>query len=409
MKPILLFVLALFLLTLPGKSQISLIGAIPSQNFDGVEIATWDVMDSSSVITYPTDLVGYYMASSVFDAYHGNYYITGITEDNSGGLLSFNTKTLEQDFSGYTNFSNITEIDMATGKIYSLSADSMEYFSVNEYDIETGLDSLLGVVYEPGTNGIVVDAIAFNSNDGILYYIGYDNVPNTILYSIPVRNEVFSYSETVIIPNDPINSYFSLNYDNLNDKLFALNMAFDSTGNFSGTSLVEINTLTGEVIPRSPLSEFYGFVAGSSAFDQNTGSYLVSAIDTNNIQKMIVFDTYTNTYVNGFSPPGVSEIVCDNTVFATETYITTAIKERQTNPISFYPNPADTKLTVTIDRGSVKDLKLGIYDITGKQVIQQSFRNVNQVTLDVSSLIPGMYILKSETEEGSKTSKLVIR
>jgi hypothetical protein len=408
MKTTILFILATFLFTLPGKSQIKLIGAIPDQNLAGVNIITWDVMDSSSLISYPTDLVAYYMASSVFDAYNGNYYITGVTGDSSG-LLSFNTKTLEQNFAGYSNFSNITEIDMATGKIYSLSADSADYFSVNEYDIETGLDSLLGVVYEPGTNGIVVDAIAFNSNDGILYYIGYDNVPNTILYSVPVRNEEFSYSETVINPNDPIGSYFSLNYDNVNDKLFALGMAYDSTGNFSGTSLVEINTFTGEVTQRSPLSEFYGFVAGSSAFDQNTGSYLVSAIDTNNIQKMIIFDTYTNTYVNGFSPPGVSEIVCDNTVFATETYITTAIKERQTNPVRFYPNPAETRLTVAVDRGSAQDINLCIYDITGKQVIQQKFPDENQVTLDVSSLQPGIYMLKAETKEWARTSKLIIK
>jgi hypothetical protein len=408
MKKALLFIIPILFISLSARPQISLIGAVPDFDGGGINIATWDVIDSSSVTTYPTDLMGYYMASSVFDAYNGNYYITGIIENNSG-LLSFNTKTLEQNFTGFTNFSNITEIDMATGKIYSLTADSMDYFSVNEYDIQTGLDSLLGVVYEPGTNGIVVDAIAFNSNDGILYYIGYDNVPNTILYSIPVRNEEFSYSKTVIVSDDPIGAYFGLNYDNVNDKLFALNMAYDSTGNFSGTSLVEIKTLTGEVIQRSPLQEFYGFVAGSSAFDQNTGSYLVSAIDTNNIQKMIVFDTYTNTYVNGFSPAGVSEIACDNTVFATETYITTAIKERQTDRISFFPNPADTKLTVTIDRENSGDVQISVYDITGKLVLQQHLRNVNQVILDVSSLQPGLYMLKTETKEWARTSKLIIK
>jgi hypothetical protein len=408
MKKALLLIITILFISLSAKPQISLIGAAPDFDGGGINIATWDVMDSSSVTIYPTDLQGYYMSSSVFDAYNGNYYITGIIDDNSG-LLSFNTKTLEQNFTGFTNFSNITEIDMATGKIYSLTADSMDYFSVNEYDIQTGLDSLLGVVYEPGTNGIIVDAIAFNSNEGILYYIGYDSVPNTILYSIPVRDEEFSYSETVIIPNNSMGSYFSLNYDNVNDKLFALNMAYDSTGNFSGTSLVEINTLTGEVIQRSPLQEFYGFVAGSSAFDQNTGSYLVSAIDTNNIQKMIVFDTYTNTYINGYSPAGVSEIVCDNTVFATETYITTSVEEKQMNRISFYPNPADTKLTVTVDRGSAGEIMFSIFDITGKQVLQQSFRNVNQVTLDVSSLQPGLYMLKAETKEWPRTSKLIIK
>ena len=59
---------------------------------------------------------------------NSNYYLTGITS-NSSGLLSFNTVTNEATLSPFNTFSNITEIDMSTGKIYNLTSDSIGYIS----------------------------------------------------------------------------------------------------------------------------------------------------------------------------------------------------------------------------------------------------------------------------------------
>jgi len=387
-------------------SQISLIGARTNQ-VSGIDIITWDALDSSFVNEYSTDLTGYYLASSVFDAYNGNYYLAAFT-DQEAGLFSFNVKTLKQDIAPFFNYSNITEFDMSTGKIYNLTVDSLEYFSVNEYNIEQGTDSLLGVVYEPGTNGIIVDAIAFNSNDGILYYMGYDSSANTILYSIPVRNEEFTYTKTIIVANDSLSNYFSLNYDNVNDKLFALNNVFNPMGNITGTNLVEIDVFTGEVILRGLLSEFIGFVMGTSAFDQNSGSYLVSAIDTNYNEKLIIFNTNTNTYSYGYSPGGVSEIACDNTAFATATYITTSVSENiASSSYQLYPNPAGEYFQVFSEDLHDEMLNIQLYDITGKKVLEKKITSPESGMIGIGWLDTGIYIVKINSDRGSQTIKLI--
>jgi len=255
-----------------------------------------------------------------------------------------------------------------------------------------------------------VDAIAFNSNDGILYYLGYDSLASLILYSVPVRDELFSYTKTTILPGDAISSFWSLNYDNVNGIIYALNPVYDMMGNYVTTNLSAIDPVTGEVTVRSELNEFMGFVMGSAAFDQNTGSYLVIAIDTNYAGKMMVFDTYTNTYITGWAPDGVSEIVCDNTAFATVNYITTSLKEQEEKPlVSFYPNPATTRVTVASQAKSQEELTISIFDITGKKLISHSMPESGKMELDVSHLVQGLYFLQTRTTAGSDSFRLVIR
>ena len=63
---------------------------------------------------------------------------------------------------------------------------------MNEFDINTGTDSVLGVISEPGILGIIADATGFDSNNGILYYVGYDgNSLPIACISIPVRESCF--------------------------------------------------------------------------------------------------------------------------------------------------------------------------------------------------------------------------
>lgn len=245
--------LSVILLSVFGtQAQISLIGSAASQNPDVISIVKWQALDSASLTTYPTVLEAYLFGSSVFDSWNGNYYLTGISADTSG-LLSFNSGTNTQTISGYTSFSNITEIDMSTGKIYNLTSDAVGYINVNEYDIRTGTDSLLGVISEPGVLGIVADATGFDSNNGILYYVGYDNSPFYSLYAISVRSDEFSFTKTTITGVAPANNFSGLNYDNINNTLYALNAQFDSTWSYTGSYVVEIDKTTGNVILRARL------------------------------------------------------------------------------------------------------------------------------------------------------------
>lgn len=400
--------LFIFLFAFSGlNAQINLIGSSASQNPDVISVVKWQALESTSVTSYPTAFEAYLFGSSVFDAWNGNYFLTGISNDTAG-ILSFNSTTNTQTISSYTAFSNITEIDMSTGKIYNMTSDSVGYFSINEYDIATGTDSLLGVIIEPGIPGIIADATGFDSNNGILYYIGADNSPAACLYSIPVRDAVFSYKKTILTTVAPFNNFSSVNYDNINNTIFALNSQFDTLGNFTGNSVIEIDNKTGLLIPRGELQEFPYYVAGSSSFDQNTSSLLLVGIDTNFMARMIVFNTIDNTYEAGFVPGNVSEIVCDNSAFARNTYSTTSVQEAESIGVKLYPNPASDQIILTNLPASATEIQITIRNSTGQLVLNQNYKSLQQLALNVSALKPGNYLLQIKTNASVETKKLVI-
>lgn len=405
MKNFILLCFSFILSVAGGQAQINLVGAGINNSTGNIDIIKWQVFDSASVTAYPTILRGYLLGSSVFDAYNSNYYLTGITS-NSGGLLSFNTFTNEAGLSPYNTFSNITEIDMSTGKIYNLTSDSVGYFSVNEYDITTGTDSVLGVISEPGIQGIIVDATGFDSNNGILYYIGFDAVNSSCLYSIPVRDPLFSWSKTTLLTTAPGNNFSSVNYDNLNNILYASNAEYDSANNYLGNSVVEIDHVTGEVVSRGLLAGYPYYLAGSSSFDQNTGNFLLVGFDTDFNQRMIVFDTYTNTYETGFVPGSVSEIVCDNFAFAQSAYGTTSVDEQDKPDVSVFPNPATGKFTLQLS-GFEENLIVKIYNITGKECFSRQIRNI-ETEISTESLPKGIYFVTVQNKKALQTRKLII-
>jgi len=402
-----LFIILLVFLGINTQAQINLIGVKANQGTGSIDVVKWQALNPASVSSYPSLLEAYYMGSSGFDAYNSTYYISGIGAQASG-LFAFNTLTNTQSLADYTAFSNISEIDMSTGKIYTLETNAAGYIKVNEYDISTGTDNLLGTIYEPGIMGLIADAIGFDSNNGILYYVGVDGTSSLCLYGIPVREEVFSYSKTPVITSTPGN-ISSVNYDNVNNTLFALNNEYNASGIYTGSKVVEINKITGDVITRGELTGFDAFLAGSSSFDQNSGSLLLVGFNENLAGSMIIFNTLDNTYQTGFVPGNVSEIVCDNYSFAKNAYTTTSVNESRKSVVKIYPNPASTKITITNNAELFKEINVTIFNIDGKKILTDNFRNIETVELDISRFMPGIYMVKTETPEGIETTKVSIR
>jgi hypothetical protein len=398
-----------FLITISfaGKAQINLVGAATNQTSGMIDIVKWQALDSSSVQSFPTMLDGYYMSSSVFDAYNSNYYLTGIT-DTASGLFSFNTSTNSQSLSPYTSYSNIAEIDMSTGKIYNLRADSADYIIVNEYDIKTGTDSLLGIIYEPGIIGIVVDATGFDSNNGILYYVGPDGSSELSLFGIHVRDDVFSYTKMPLTATAPGNNITSVNYDNVNDLLFAMNATFDSTWNYTGNEVVEIDIESGLIITRGELEGYPYYLAGSSSFDQSSGSLLLVGFDTNFVERMIVFNTNDNTFVTGFIPGNVSEIICDNALFALNNYIITSVSEAEDQEFSMFPNPATDRVSISVREGFSGDILVSVFSMDGRLLMQRKFQAAENVELSLGHLTAGAYLVKIFSGKKAETTKLII-
>jgi hypothetical protein len=403
MKTFKLLVFIFLLSSSGGQAQINLVGASTYSATGYVEILKWQVFDSSSATAHPTILQGYYMGSSVFDAYNGTYYLTGLTS-TSAGLLSFNTITNEATLSPYSTFSNITEIDMSTGKLYSLSSDSIGYINVNEVDINTGTISSLGVINEPGVYGINTDATSFNSDDGILYYVGMGGFNSICLYAIDVRNPVFSYTKTTLLTTNA--NIFGVNYDNANDKIYACSIEYDPANTYNYIKIVEIDKITGEVIAKGVLAGIPSYVVGSSSFDQNSGSLLLVGIDTNNVMKMIVFDTYTNAYQTGYVPGSVSEIVCDNHAFAQNRYGIVSVNEKKKPDVSIYPNPATNKFTLNV-KGFESNSVVKIYNLNGVECFSGQIYSP-QTEISIEFLPKGFYFVTMQNQMGHQTRKLII-
>lgn len=76
------------------------------------------------------------------------------------------------------------------------------------------------------------------------------------------------------------------------------------------------------------------------------------------------------------------------------------------NEINFkiYPNPTKEKMVIKADQ---KIKTITIYDILGKMIVYRPY-NQNEITMDVSFLINGIYFVKLETAFGNTITKKVI-
>ena len=390
-------------LTATAQSQIKLIGVSYNNTTSTIDLVRWNAFDPLSVTTTPTMLDAYLYASSGFDPFNSSYYIAGVS-GQSTGLYSYDTDTEESNLNTGSLYTNIAEFDMSNSKMYNLIMETEEYISIYEYDIVSNEDILIGTIYEPGVIGLIADAIGFDSNNGIIYYVGYTIDSELALYAIPVREESFSFTKTILNTPNLINGITSLNFDNVNEKLFATNDTYDEIGLFTGKTIVEIDVNNGDVNTLVELTDFPYFVGGSSQFDQNTGTFLLVGINAIGEVEMIAFNTYTNTYVSGYVP-GVSEIVCDNTLFARSTYAVAGIENELSFNFNIYPNPVSDVLN--IEYTSKGPVQVQIFSSVGELVYDNNITS-GRVNLDLSSLSSGLYTINLIGDNQSASRTIVV-
>lgn len=405
MKSKILIIALLISVYSTSNAQIRLVGAVPNQSSGQIDILKWQALEPASVETIPSLLQAYLMSSSLFNSYYSTYYLSGYGASTSG-LLSFNTVTNEQSIQPFTNYSNISEIDMSTGIIYTLDAQPAGHISVYSFNPENGMENLVGMIEEPGIFGLTVDAIGFDSDNGIIYYAGYDGQQVLSLFSIPVRDSVFSWTKTPLSSNAETFYITSLNYDNENNKLFVLDREMNQGGTVADSYISEVNTFTGQVTQRGLLEGFDGYVMGSSSFDQYTGNYIIVAIQNSSLApQMVLFNTYDNTMVTGFVPDGVSEIVCDNYAYAKSAYGTTGIGKNETSSVTISPNPAGSYTKISNIAGFTK---LTVFDLAGNPVLNSDVDKQTEIRLDLSKIPSGTYFVRFWNNTETAVKKLVI-
>lgn len=86
-----------------------------------------------------------------------------------------------------------------------------------------------------------------------------------------------------------------------------------------------------------------------------------------------------------------------------------AQENKQSNGIieslSFYPNPVSNG-RVTITSKSSLEKEITIFDVLGKKVLQTT---LNTKELNISTLSPGVYIIKIKEGEATATRKLIVK
>lgn len=78
----------------------------------------------------------------------------------------------------------------------------------------------------------------------------------------------------------------------------------------------------------------------------------------------------------------------------------------QIEGLNFYPNPVSNG-KIFITSKSTLDKEITIFDVLGKKVMQTVLNSSRE--LNVSSLSPGVYIIKIREEDATATRKLIVK
>ena len=79
------------------------------------------------------------------------------------------------------------------------------------------------------------------------------------------------------------------------------------------------------------------------------------------------------------------------------------------NTFNIYPNPANNIITIKGSRNPPDELILTIFNFRGEKLVCNKYKNQNQVTVDVSFLKKGVYLVKIQTRSEFECKKLVIQ
>lgn len=75
---------------------------------------------------------------------------------------------------------------------------------------------------------------------------------------------------------------------------------------------------------------------------------------------------------------------------------------------SLYPNPAMDKIFISNTKSGSDNLKIEVYDISGKKVMDRTIRNINNSELNISELRKGYYLFKIQDKNYSEVKKIII-
>ena len=87
----------------------------------------------------------------------------------------------------------------------------------------------------------------------------------------------------------------------------------------------------------------------------------------------------------------------------------TVIPDPAITKFGVYPNPVTDKVLISFSDINIQEKDVRLYDLPGRlqHIKQFSKMSTNSATLDVSNLIPGVYILSVRVKNENKTAIII--
>ncbi len=83
--------------------------------------------------------------------------------------------------------------------------------------------------------------------------------------------------------------------------------------------------------------------------------------------------------------------------------------DHESGQIRIYPNPSSDNITIAISNMDLKETIVSIYNISGQQITTERFHGENHLSIDVSKIPRGTYLVKVINKKMTETRKLIIQ
>lgn len=163
----------------------------------------------------------------------------------------------------------------------------------------------------------------------------------------------------------------------------------------------------------SPITSWtWSFGDGTASNEQNPyhvysqpGVYPVTlTITADSCNSTITFEIDTESPWNFSSPGSPAQLGVSSQVLATKAVLSNF------DAVKVSPNPAQDHFLVSFNSKEAGDYQLNVRDLSGKQMIQQTYQAVdglNSVRLNAANLTPGLYLVELRSGNDIQTLKLV--
>lgn len=275
----------------------------------------------------------------------------------------------------------------------------------------TGAKSIFASVPD-GPTGITHDAagnlyITHNTNDGTGKITGIDAMGNVgtlstdLLLNNPMGIDIDA-AGNLYVANANNGKIIKIDTDSLATTLATLPGVGAIKGGFikQRGGLLYVSSPYAHRIYTVSLSGSVNVFAGTGSAGHVDGNALASEFS---YPKGIAFSTNSaNLYVcKGFSTTDYMQVI--------ELDLTDVVNGTEQNTIlSLFPNPASTRIVVTVDANEVHTMDLKIMDLNGRLVSTFNQQGVNKMEISVEQLPTGLYTCVLEVDGITHFIKLVI-